>query len=181
MAPQSDQMSREEPDAIGRPGQSVATATPRPLDDADRRIISALTADARLSVRALAERLHISRANAYARLDRLVSTGVITGFAARVSPEKAGLATTAYVSINVEQNTWRTISAALAELPYVESIALLASEFDVLVLVHAPDNATLRTLVLERIQAIPGVVATRTWLAFEEIRGSGPAWTEPAR
>ncbi|MDE9364884.1 Lrp/AsnC family transcriptional regulator [Luteipulveratus sp. YIM 133132] len=146
----------------------------RPLDEADRRILAELVGDARLSVRALAERLHISRANAYARLDRLLSSGVITGFTARFAPERAGLATTAYVSVNIEQNTWRAVSAELAELPYVESIALLASEFDVLVLVHAPDNATLRSLVLERIQAIPGVLATRTWLAFEEIRGKGP-------
>ena len=131
-------------------------------------------ADARLSVRTLAERLHISRANAYTRLERLQQTGVITGFTARFAPERAGLATTAYVSVNIEQNTWRAVSAQLAELPYIESIALLASEFDVLVLVHAPDNATLRSLVLERIQAIPGVIATRTWLAFEEIRGRGP-------
>lgn len=134
-------------------------------------------ADARLSVRALAQRLHISRANAYSRIDRLLETGVITGFSARVAPERAGLATTAYVSLSIEQNTWRAVSAALAQLPFVESIALLASEFDVLVLVHAPDNATLRSLVLERIQAIPGVLASRTWLAFEEIRGPGPDWT----
>lgn len=146
----------------------------RPLDDADRRLVAELVADARLSVRTLAERLHISRANAYSRLERLQQTGVITGFTARFAPERAGLATTAYVSVNIEQNTWRAVSAQLAELPYIESIALLASEFDVLVLVHAPDNATLRTLVLERIQAIPGVIATRTWLAFEEIRGRGP-------
>ncbi|WP_281177332.1 Lrp/AsnC family transcriptional regulator [Luteipulveratus mongoliensis] len=144
------------------------------MDDADRRMLRELVTDARLSVRTLAERLHISRANAYARLDRLQSSGVITGFTARFAPERAGLATTAYVSVNIEQNTWRTVSAELAELPYVESIALLASEFDVLVLVHAPDNATLRSLVLERVQAIPGVLATRTWLAFEEIRGKGP-------
>ncbi len=136
-----------------------------------------LLADARLSIRAIAERLHISRANAYARLDRLTSSGAIQGFAARIDPHRVGLTTTAYVSVNIEQNTWRRVSAEMAQLPFVDSIALLASEFDVLVLVHAPDNVTLRTLVLDRIQAIPGVTATRTSLAFEEIRGPGPDWS----
>ena len=37
------------------------------LDDVDRRIIEALRADGRLSMRTLAESLHISRANVYAR------------------------------------------------------------------------------------------------------------------
>lgn len=157
--------------------QSVAPGRSAQLDDTDRALVSALIADARMSVRAIAERLHISRANAYARLERLTSSGAIRGFSARIDAPKVGLATTAYVSINIEQNTWRRVSADLAQLPFVDSVALLASEFDVLVLVHAPDNLTLRTLVLDRIQAIPGVLATRTWLAFEEIRGPGPDWS----
>ena len=132
--------------------------------------------DARLSVRALSERLHLSRANAYARIERLTRDGVIAGFAARVVPERAGLTTTAYIAITIEQNTWRDVSAALAHLDYIDNIALLGSDFDVLVQAHAPDNQTLRTLVLERIQAIPGVKGTRTWLAFEEIRGAGTPW-----
>ena len=37
------------------------------VDDTDRRILDALRADARLSVRELAARVHLSRANAYAR------------------------------------------------------------------------------------------------------------------
>ncbi|KNX38448.1 Lrp/AsnC family transcriptional regulator [Luteipulveratus halotolerans] len=174
MAEPQSRSSRSAGTSAAPAGQAATPGPARPLDDADRRLVAELVADARLSVRTLAERLHISRANAYARLERLQRTGVITGFTARFAPERAGLATTAYVSVNIEQNTWRSVSAELAELPYVESIALLASEFDVLVLVHAPDNATLRTLVLERVQAIPGVIATRTWLAFEEIRGKGP-------
>lgn len=171
MARESGKSSSQKMDGSGAAGHSAR------LDETDRALVAELLADARTSVRAIAERLHISRANAYARLDRLVSSGAIRGFSARIDPQKVGLATTAYVSVNIEQNTWRQVSDDLAHLPFVDSIALLASEFDVLVLVHAPDNLTLRTLVLDRIQAIPGVLATRTWLAFEEIRGSGPDWS----
>ena len=148
----------------------------RVLDDIDLQIIGALERDARLSVRALAERLHLSRAATYARLQRLLDDGVIEGFSARVVPHLAGLQTTAYIALQIEQNTWRSVSAALAKLDYIDSISLLGSEFDVLALAHAPDNQALRTLVLERIQAIPGVIGTRTWLAFEEIRGAGAPW-----
>ena len=45
-----------------------------------------------------------------------------------------------------------------------------------LVQVRAPDNAALREVVLEQIQAIAGVKGTRTWLIFEEMPGAGPAW-----
>ena len=79
----------------------------RPLDGPDRLILSELIRDARTSIRSLAERVHISRANAYARVDRLVADGVITGFSAQIAHERAGLGTSAYVSLSIEQNSWR--------------------------------------------------------------------------
>jgi DNA-binding Lrp family transcriptional regulator len=127
-----------------------------------------------MSIRALAERVHISRASAYARLERLLADGVITGFAAQVTPEKVGLGTSAYVSVSIEQNTWRSVATALRELDSVERVALVGAEFDAIVQVRARDNHELRDLVLERIQAIPGVKATRTWLIFEETVSPGP-------
>ena len=154
------------------PGQPA-----RALDGTDRRILRELVGDARTSIRALAERLHISRANAYARVDRLVADGVITGFSARIAHERAGLGTSAYVSLSIEQNSWREVSAHLRQVPYVEHLSMLGADFDVLVLVRAPDNAALREVVLERIQGVPGVKATRTWLVFEELEGRGTDWS----
>ena len=168
----SDQVyARESPKAPGA-GRSV-----RPLDGPDRLIIRELIRDARTSIRSLAERVHISRANAYARVDRLVADGVITGFSARIAHERAGLGTSAYVSLSIEQNSWREVSARLVRLPYVEHVSVLGADFDVLVLVRAPDNAALRDLVLDRIQAIPGVQTTRTWLVFDELPGPGADWS----
>jgi DNA-binding Lrp family transcriptional regulator len=149
----------------------------RPLDGPDRLILSELIRDARTSIRSLAERVHISRANAYARVDRLVADGVITGFSAQIAHERAGLGTSAYVSLSIEQNSWREVSACLGRLPYVEHVSMLGADFDVLVLVRAPDNAALRDLVLDRIQSIPGVQTTRTWLVFDELQGPGADWS----
>ena len=168
----SDQVSARESLMAPGAGRSV-----RPLDGPDRLILRELIRDARTSIRSLAERVHISRANAYARVDRLVADGVITGFSARIAHERAGLGTSAYVSLSIEQNSWREVSARLVRLPYVEHVSMLGADFDVLVLVRAPDNAALRDLVLDRIQAIPGVQTTRTWLVFDELPGPGADWS----
>lgn len=138
------------------------------LDPTDRRILDVLTEDGRTSVRSLAERLHISRANAYARVERLRSTGVVRGFSADVDPVAAGLGTSAYLALNLRQADWRSVREQLQALPGVAHIALVGGEFDVLMLVRASDNAALRRLVLDRIHAIEGVVNTRTLLVFEE-------------
>lgn len=150
--------------AATQPTGHVAPA----LDDTDRAIVTELRRDGRLSVRALAERVHVSRATAYTRLERLHREQVITGYAAQVDADKLGLATAAYVSVSIEQGVWRDVLEALSALPGVEKVALVGAEFDMLVEVRARDNHELRDVVLGDIQALPGVRATRTWLVFDE-------------
>src|SRR3954454_7192278 len=76
------------------------------LDDVDRRIVALLRGDGRMSVNEVANQAHVSRATAYARLDRLRSSGVITGFQADVDPAKVGLPITALILVNLEQRNW---------------------------------------------------------------------------
>jgi DNA-binding Lrp family transcriptional regulator len=144
------------------------------LDAIDRRIVAELEADARLSGRALAERVTISRANAYARVDRLVADGVITGFHAHVDPARVGLTTSAYVTMTVRQSNWRDLQERLRAIPEVRHMALLGGEFDVMLLIRAAGNDALRRVVLERLQAIPGVLTTRTFLIFEDVENPPP-------
>ncbi|TNH23135.1 Lrp/AsnC family transcriptional regulator [Micromonospora orduensis] len=167
-------MSQEAADGVSRASGTGRSA--RHLDEVDRRILDELVRDGRTSVRTLAERIHISRTNAYARVERLLRDGVITGFRAQVAPEAAGLGTSAYMALTIEQNTWREVSAELAQVRYVEHVALLSGEHDVLALVRTPDNATLRYVVLDRVQRIAGVLSTRSWLVFEEFDGTQSPW-----
>lgn len=144
------------------------TPPPRPLDAIDRDILRMLQTDGRASIRSVAERVHVSRANAYARINRLIDDGVIRGFSARVNHERAGQGASAYITLKIVQNSWRTVREQLQALPGAAHIALVSGDFDVLLLVHTPDNRTLRELVLTRLQSIPEVLSTRTLLVFEE-------------
>ncbi|MET9359870.1 Lrp/AsnC family transcriptional regulator [Streptomyces sp. NPDC006632] len=141
---------------------------PRPLDEIDHDILRILQAEGRASIRSVAERVHVSRANAYARINRLVEDSVIRGFTARVDHERAGQGAAAYITLKIVQNSWRTVREQLQQLPGAAHIALVSGDFDVLLLVHTPDNRALRELVLTRIQSIPEVLSTRTLLVFEE-------------
>ena len=142
---------------------------PSSLDAVDLAMIGILERDGRVSVRQLAEQAHVSRANAYARLERLQRDGVITGFGARVDPRAKGLATSAVVTLQMEQQQWRGLQQALESIPEVVYVALVGGEFDAVLLVRARDNDHLREIILEGIQAIPGVTGTRTYLVFDEL------------
>ncbi|NHW87515.1 AsnC family transcriptional regulator, partial [Escherichia coli] len=61
-------MGQETADEARRWGETGRSAVA--LDEVDRRILDELTRDGRLSIRTLAERVHVSRTNAYARVER---------------------------------------------------------------------------------------------------------------
>jgi DNA-binding Lrp family transcriptional regulator len=154
---------------------SAAPPTPFPpgrtveLDDLDRRIVEALRADGRVSMRALAERLHVSRANTYTRVQRLERERVITGYGARIDPALSGFGVAAYVYLKVDQHSWQQLRRTVLELAEVEHGALVSGDHDIVLLVRTRDTAALRDLVLTRLQALPEVLATRTELIFDEL------------
>ncbi|WP_221335937.1 Lrp/AsnC family transcriptional regulator [Thermocatellispora tengchongensis] len=139
------------------------------MDAIDRSLIELLRRDGRASVRDLAARLHISRANAYARLDRLKREGVITGFTVTVNPERYGYGLSAWVAVKLRQQSWRAFRDRLHEVPSVELATLVTGDFDILLLVRAADSRELRDMVLERLQSMPEVVNTQTTVIFDEV------------
>src|SRR3954464_16015187 len=90
------------------------------MDDIDVRILDALRTDGRASITAVAEAAHVSRANAYAGVPRMVSDGVITGFTAKVDPRLSGGGSSAYVSMRVEHPPWHDLRDRLRSAPAVQ-------------------------------------------------------------
>lgn len=144
------------------------------IDAIDRRIIAALGKDARLSIRSLADLVHISRTAANIRLNRLLEYKVITGFSANVDREALGLGITAIVIVKVDAD-WPTVSEALASLPFVEKAQALAGDIDILLTVSAPDHDALSDTILRSIRNMPGVASTRSYMILEELAGTSPA------
>ena len=142
---------------------------PVPLDDIDRSIIAELTRDGRMSVTQVAENVHISRAHAYTRIARLTGEGVLSRFTAVVDPIKAGLKSSAYVTLKLKQDAWRELRDQLGSIPEVHHIALVGGDFDVILLVRAVDNIDLRRVIFDQLQSMPGVLDTQTFLVFEDV------------
>src|SRR5246127_5868007 len=114
------------------------------MDDTDRMIVEALRADGRMSMRALAELIHISRANAYARVARLEREGVIAGYAAIIDPVRAGYALSAYVYLDITQRSWKSVRGQLLSMPEVDHVALVSGAHDIVLRVRARDAVSFR-------------------------------------
>lgn len=167
--------------ASSRPPSGPPAGRMAPLDETDRLIVEALRADGRLSMRALAARVHLSRANVYTRVARLQDDGVITGYAALVDPVRYGYGLSAYVYLDIAQRSWKAVRRQLLSLPEVDHVALISGEHDIVVRVRARDAASLRDVVLTRLQEMPEIRATQTVLIFEELApGSVSSAESPA-
>lgn len=153
------------------PGRGVEIRRPVTLDDTDRAIVDALREDGRLSMRSLAEQLHISRATAYTRVERLVDQGVITGYTVTIDAERYGFGISAYVYLKISQHSWKAVRDRILQIPEVWHGALVSGDNDLVLLVRTQDAASMRDLVLNTFQAMPDVVATQTVLILDELSG----------
>ena len=142
----------------------------RQIDDIDRRIIVALMEDGRRSFSDLAERCHVSRSTAHARVERLLRIGAITGFTAVVDPATLGFGICALVFVKIHQHGWRQARDAIAQVAGVESLMMCAGEFDLVATVRCTDVASFRDTLLVQLHAIDGVVGSSTAFVLDEVR-----------
>ncbi|HVM53710.1 MAG TPA: Lrp/AsnC family transcriptional regulator [Acidimicrobiales bacterium] len=147
------------------------------LDATDRRIVALLRADGRLSVNEVAQRAHVSRSTAYARVERLRRDGVITGFQATVDPAAVGMPVTALILLNLEQRNWRAVHDALGAIPGVQWSAFTSGAFDMALLVRMRDVQALRDIVLVQLHGLPFVRSSQTVFVLDEEQWD---WTRSA-
>jgi DNA-binding Lrp family transcriptional regulator len=139
------------------------------LDDTDRRILSLLARDARLSQRALARELRMSPPAIGERLSRLERAGVIRGY--RVDIDWAALGyVTGYLAVTAMQGADQSeIMRALHLFPEVQDIAVITGSMDMLARVRVRDYAHLRQFLLQRVWQMPGIQRTETFLSLAEM------------
>jgi len=147
------------------------------LDDTDRRILTALHSDARMSNSALAELVGIAASTCHGRVRRLQDLGVIRGFYADIDPSAIGLSLQAMISVSLQSNARGKIDSFIGNIrrrPQVMDVYFLAGADDFILHVAARDTDDLRAFVVENLNADSDVAGTQTSLIFEHLRGASP-------
>ncbi|WP_168454024.1 Lrp/AsnC family transcriptional regulator [Sphingopyxis microcysteis] len=142
------------------------------MDDFDRKILSILRRDGRITFTDLAQRVGLSKTPCQQRVRRLVDKGVITGFAAIVDPAKVGLDHVAFAEVKLSDTreaALKQFNAAVRAIPEVEECHMIASSFDYLLKVRTPDIRRYRIVLGEKISSLPHVASTSTFVAMETI------------
>ncbi len=125
------------------------------MDDTDRSIVALLAADARTPLATLARRLGLARSTVQARLDRLETSGTITGYTVRLG-EAARPGIRATVLLSAEPRAQGALLARLRSIAEVERCVTTSGRFDLAVQVAAVSTARLDA-VLDAIGDLQGV------------------------
>jgi len=144
-------------------------AVVKPLDDIDRKILSELQNDARLSNTDLAQRVGLSASPCWQRVRRLEEDGVIEGYSAVLNQKQLGFPDTVVIEVTLEHHDDEILERfgrALSDLPEVLEAYLTTGEYDYFVKVAIAGTEGYERFLRERLYKIPGIRHTRSCFAL---------------
>lgn len=136
------------------------------IDELDVRIIELLEQDPRTNGVDAAQKLGVARATYQSRLDRLISSGVLS-LTPTVNPAAIGFSVTAFISAEITQSgRGPGLIATLNAIPEVTEISTVTGSSDLLIRAVAVSNSDLQR-VLDQIARHDDVLRTSTAIALD--------------
>lgn len=131
------------------------------MDDLDQHLLARLRDNARAPVAELARALGLSRTTVQSRLAKLERSGVIAGYAVRLSETREAALIHAFVMLTVEPKQAAAVTAALKRLPGVRRLQSVSGPSDMIATVEAPSVSEMDA-VIDEIGALRGVERTNS-------------------
>ena len=117
------------------------------MDRLDKRIVSLLEEDARLTYSAIGREVGLAASSVHDRVRKLEKSGVIRRYRAEVDRARTGYPITAFVSLALQPTSPPNIPARVAEFPLVESCYSVAGDNSYVLVVRAPSTSDLEDLL----------------------------------
>jgi Lrp/AsnC family leucine-responsive transcriptional regulator len=140
------------------------------IDDRDRRILTALAGNSRISFRELGEVASLS-ANATAeRVQRLVETGVISKFSIEIPAAAMGLGLQAFIDVRLQPGT--TMAAFEKAIQRMDSVlegTVLTGTFDARLRVACLDPGHLNRII-EELRGACGILETSSAIICRQMQ-----------
>ncbi|MEW6347335.1 MAG: Lrp/AsnC family transcriptional regulator [Paraburkholderia sp.] len=153
------------------------------MDAIDRRILTILQGDGRLSNQEIAERVNLSPSPCLRRIRRLEESGVIRGYVALLDARRLGLDLLAYVNVRLEKRGGPALGprgdgtthadlfrAAVQAWPEVVACHAMTGDMDYLLRVQVEDMAHFSRFVQDQLLHHPSVIDVKTSFSLATIK-----------
>ncbi|WP_421759338.1 Lrp/AsnC family transcriptional regulator [Devosia sp.] len=137
------------------------------LDEIDYKLLGLLQKDDRVPVAELGKTLGVAPSTLNDRIRRLVKLGVITGFHAKVDPEKLGLDLLAYVFVGwSDPTTEKRFLERIGETAEVLEAHHVTGAWNYLLKVRLKTNRDLEAFFTDVLKTVPGMQRTETLIVL---------------
>ena len=143
------------------------------LDSFDRKLLSELQQDGRLTNAELGERVHLSASQVSRRVQRLIDEGYIDRFQAVLSRQKLGLGLTVYCLVTLKIHAGDSMQAfheRVRALPEVMECQSLTGEADYVLKIVVADLKRFSDFMSEHLMKAPEVANIRSSVVLESIK-----------
>ncbi len=131
------------------------------MDSVDEDLLIRLSANARTPIAELARGLGLSRTTVQSRLARLERSGVIAGYAVRLTQTYEAGRVHAFIMLTIEPKQTAAVSSALKALATVRRLQSVSGPFDMIATVQTRGVAEMDATI-DQIGAIKGVERTNS-------------------
>jgi DNA-binding Lrp family transcriptional regulator len=140
------------------------------MDRLDRNLLELFAAEPRVGVLEASRRLGVARGTVQARLDRLQSTGVVSGWGPELHPAALDHPVTAFLTLEIRQGPSAegghdAVGAHLATIPELLEACTITGPGDMWCRVVARSNTDLQR-VIDRVLAHDAIVRCSTVIAL---------------
>ena len=139
------------------------------LDPIDRKILSELQEDGRMTNVELAKRVGISAPPCLRRVRTLEEAGFIKGYHADVDARQLGFEVQVFAMVGLANHAaadLEAFEALCAAWPLVRECHMLNGEIDFILKCVAPDLSTFQSFLTDELTAAPNVASVRTSLVI---------------
>jgi Lrp/AsnC family transcriptional regulator len=144
------------------------------MDKTDRRILDLLQHNGALTVAEIGDRVGLSKAPCWRRIQRLQETGVIRQIVALLDPKALNVGTTVFVTVKTANHSaawFNRFVSTLNEIPEVTEIYRMSGDVDYLIRIAVPDIDTYDKLYKKLIAAVEFLDVSASF-ALETIKSS---------
>ncbi len=141
---------------------------PSDIDQLDARLIATLRREPRVGLLEVARRLGVARGTVQARLSKLESRGVITGYGPDVDPAAMGYGIQAFVLLELAQGRLVEATSVLEGVPEVIEADAISGPQDLLCRLVARDTEHLQEVV-NRLLATPAIRRSTSYIVLTQL------------
>ncbi len=139
------------------------------IDNVDLKILSLLMEDANIPYTEIAKRIFVSGGTVHVRMKKMEEMGIVTGAQLKIDYSKLGYDIMAYLGIYLEKSSlYHEVADLLSKIPEIISVHYTTGEYSVFCQLICRDTKHLRSVLHDKIQKIPGVSRTETFISLEE-------------